>query len=158
MVPSSYNTIYEAELCAAGVAICIYANHLLRASYPAMLAAESILTHQRSKEVDDMVMPIKQIITLVGEDGGVADPAAATEPIAQLRGGSTTPIPKPGRIATDRVAADCVAASRRRPARRSTPSGCSSHEARAEHLVLRWRAGLVLAPFAPRSRRTSTRA
>ena len=44
VVPSSYNSIYESELCEAGVAICIYANHMLRASYPAMLAvAESIL-------------------------------------------------------------------------------------------------------------------
>ena len=111
VVPSSYNTIYEAELRDAGVAICIYANHLLRASYPAMLAvAESILTHRRSKEVDDMVMPIKQIITLVGEDAAASPiQQPATEPIAQLRGGSTTPIPNPGRITTDRVAADCVA-------------------------------------------------
>ncbi|MCC7440777.1 MAG: phosphoenolpyruvate mutase, partial [Bdellovibrionales bacterium] len=34
VVPSSYNTIFESELEAAGANIIIYANHLLRAAYP----------------------------------------------------------------------------------------------------------------------------
>jgi len=73
VVPSSYNSIYESELKEAGVAICIYANHMLRASYPAMLkCAESILTHQRSKEADDLTMKIKAIIELVDEDATAA--------------------------------------------------------------------------------------
>ena len=70
-VPSSYNVIYEDELHAAGAAICIYANHLLRASYPAMLSvAESILDNKRSLEVDSATMPIKAVLTLVEEDAG----------------------------------------------------------------------------------------
>ena len=57
VVPSSYNVIYEKELAAAGVSVIIYANHLLRASYPAMLSvAEAILEHGRSKEVDEAMM------------------------------------------------------------------------------------------------------
>jgi len=68
-VPSSYNSIYESELDKAGVAIIIYANHLLRAAYPAMLSvAESILAHGRSKEVDSTVMGIKEVLTIIDED------------------------------------------------------------------------------------------
>ncbi len=65
-VPSSYNTIFEKELQAAGVNIVIYANHLLRAAYPAMIkTAESILQHGRSAEVDGVLMPIKEVLTLI---------------------------------------------------------------------------------------------
>merc|ERR1719198_2212244 len=50
VVPTSYNSITEVELCEAGVSVCIYANQLLRGAYPAMLGiAESILTNHRSK-------------------------------------------------------------------------------------------------------------
>ena len=70
-VPSTYNSITEAELAAAGVSVCIYANHLLRASYPSMLGvAESILTHKRSLEADEVVMPIKNILTLIDDNTG----------------------------------------------------------------------------------------
>lgn len=69
VVPSSYNVIYESELAAAGVSIIIYANHMLRASYPAMLSvAEAILKNARSKEVDSAMMPIKNVITMIDED------------------------------------------------------------------------------------------
>jgi hypothetical protein len=45
-VPTTYNSITEAELIAEGSSIIIYANHLLRAAYPAMLGvAESILVN-----------------------------------------------------------------------------------------------------------------
>lgn len=65
-VPTSYNQITEKELESWGVNIVIYANHMLRASYPAMLAtAESILTHGRSLEADRLCMPIRQIIELI---------------------------------------------------------------------------------------------
>ena len=68
-VPSSYNVIYEKELAEAGANIVIYANQLLRSAYPAMVkTAQTILTHQRAKEVDDYCMPIKEILTLI--DGG----------------------------------------------------------------------------------------
>ena len=66
VVPSSYNHLYEKDLIEAGANVVIYANHLLRAAYPAMLdVAKSILTNERSKEVDDQCMSIKEILTLI---------------------------------------------------------------------------------------------
>ncbi len=68
VVPSSYNTITEDELASHGVNICIYANQLLRAAFPAMEnAAVSILKHHRAKEIDSELMSIKQVITLIDE-------------------------------------------------------------------------------------------
>ncbi len=68
VVPSSFNTITEAELAEHGVNIVIYANQLTRAAFPAMQqTAEDILRYHRAKEVDDRLMPIKQIITLIDE-------------------------------------------------------------------------------------------
>jgi phosphoenolpyruvate mutase len=67
-VPSSYNQVSEDALGAAGVDIVIYANHLLRAAYPAMRdTAESILRHGRSHEVDDRLLPIDAILKLIPE-------------------------------------------------------------------------------------------
>ncbi len=66
VVPSSYNHIYEEELIKAGANVVIYANQLLRAAYPAMVnVAKSILENERSKEVDDNCMSIKEILTLI---------------------------------------------------------------------------------------------
>ncbi len=68
VVPSSYNTVTEAELISHGANIVIYANQLLRAAFPAMEnAARSILINHRAYETDNMLMPIKQIITLIDE-------------------------------------------------------------------------------------------
>ncbi len=68
VVPSSFNTITEEELAAHGVNIVIYANQLTRSAFPAMQkTAEDILRYHRAKEVDDRLMPIKQIITLIDE-------------------------------------------------------------------------------------------
>ena len=68
VVPSSFNTVTEDELVKHGVNIVIYANQLTRAAFPAMQAtAENILRHHRAKEVDDQLMPIKEIITLIDE-------------------------------------------------------------------------------------------
>ena len=65
-VPSSYNTITEDELVSLGVNVVIYANHMLRSSYPSMVkVAKSILTNSRSKEADDDLLPIKDILTLI---------------------------------------------------------------------------------------------
>lgn len=65
-VPSTYNNISDIELAYAGVNIVIYANHLLRSAYPAMVkVAESILYHERSFESDKYCMPIKEIINLI---------------------------------------------------------------------------------------------
>lgn len=68
VVPSSYNSITEKELVEHGINICIYANQLLRAAFPAMeKAATSILTHHRAQEIDSEIMSIKKIITLIDE-------------------------------------------------------------------------------------------
>ena len=66
VVPTSYNSIYEHELETAGVNVVIYANHLLRSAYPAMVnTARSILQHGRSLESDEALMPIKEILHLI---------------------------------------------------------------------------------------------
>lgn len=68
VVPSSFNTITEEELAEHGVNLVIYANQLTRSAFPAMQkTAEDILRYHRAKEVDDRLMPIKQIITLIDE-------------------------------------------------------------------------------------------
>lgn len=66
-VPTTYNQFTEEELAAWGINVVIYANHMLRAAYPAMVkCAESILTHRRSLEAsDEYCMPIKQILHLI---------------------------------------------------------------------------------------------
>lgn len=66
VVPSSFNQVTEDELLDKGVNIVIYANHLLRSAYPAMLnTAKSILTHKRSLECDSELLSIKQILELI---------------------------------------------------------------------------------------------
>ena len=68
VVPSSFNVITEEELRAHGVNVVIYANQLTRSAFPAMeKTAKDILKYHRAKEVDDRLMPIKQIITLIDE-------------------------------------------------------------------------------------------
>lgn len=68
VVPSSFNTITEKELADNGVNIVIYANQLTRSAFPAMQkTAEDILRYHRAKEVDDRLMSIKDIITLIDE-------------------------------------------------------------------------------------------
>ena len=48
--------------------IVIYANQLTRSAFPAMQkTAEDILRCHRAKEVDERLMPIKEIITLIDE-------------------------------------------------------------------------------------------
>jgi phosphoenolpyruvate phosphomutase len=65
-VPSSYNTVTETELIERGVNIVIYANHLLRSAYPAMMeTALSILKHGRSAECDSKMLSIKEILNLI---------------------------------------------------------------------------------------------
>lgn len=68
VVPSSFNEIKEKELVEHGVNVVIYANQLTRSAFPAMQqTAEDILKYHRAKEVDDRLMPIKDIITLIDE-------------------------------------------------------------------------------------------
>ena len=66
-VPTTYNQFTEEELAEWGINIVIYANHMLRAAYPAMVkCAERILETSRSLEAsDEFCMPIKQILNLI---------------------------------------------------------------------------------------------
>ena len=66
-VPTTYNSVHENELKAAGFDIVIYANHLLRAAYQAMLeTAKKILINQRSFEADPICAPVREIFKAVG--------------------------------------------------------------------------------------------
>lgn len=68
VVPTSFNEITERELAEHGVNVVIYANQLTRSAFPAMeQTARDILRYHRAKEVDDRLMPIKDIITLIDE-------------------------------------------------------------------------------------------
>lgn len=65
-VPTSYNSVTEAQLAEHGFNIVIYANHLLRAAYPAMeKVARQILEHGRTAEVDKELMDINAILELI---------------------------------------------------------------------------------------------
>lgn len=66
VVPTTYNQITEDELISAGVNVVIYANHMLRSSYPAMMdVAKSILVHGRSYEANDKCLSVKEILNLI---------------------------------------------------------------------------------------------
>ena len=67
VVPSSYNSVTENTLIKKGANIVIYANHLLRSAYPAMVnTAKSILKNKRSKEAsENHCMSIKEILNLI---------------------------------------------------------------------------------------------
>lgn len=68
VVPTSYNSITEEELAQHGVSIVIYANQLTRSAFPAMeKTAKDILRYHRALEVDERLMPIKDIISLIDE-------------------------------------------------------------------------------------------
>lgn len=68
VIPTTFNAITEEKLALHGVNIVIYANQLLRSAFPAMQrTAEDILTHHRAKEVDERLMSVNQIITLIDE-------------------------------------------------------------------------------------------
>jgi len=65
-VPSSYNQVSETRLINEGFNVVIYANHMLRASYPAMeKVALEILKNRRSYESDKNLMSIKKILNLI---------------------------------------------------------------------------------------------
>ncbi len=66
VVPTTFNGIYEDELISWGINVVIYANHMLRSSYPAMVnVAKSILTNGRSFESENLCMKIKDILELI---------------------------------------------------------------------------------------------
>ena len=66
-VPTTYAQFTETELAEWGINIVIYANHMLRSAYPAMIkCAERILETTRCLEAsDEYCMPIKQILNLI---------------------------------------------------------------------------------------------
>ena len=66
VVPSTFNHIKETEFIKWGINVVIYANQMLRSSYPSMLnVAKSILKNERSSESDDLCLPIKEILNLI---------------------------------------------------------------------------------------------
>lgn len=66
VVPSSYSQTSEDDLSEAGASLIIYANHLLRAAYPAMVStATSILEHGRAKEAEEALLPISSALEII---------------------------------------------------------------------------------------------
>lgn len=67
VVPSTYAQVTEDVLSGAGVNVVIYANHLLRAAYPAMKrCAEDILRNERAMEASqNHCMSIKDIVEMI---------------------------------------------------------------------------------------------
>jgi len=64
-VPTTYHRARDEELADAGFDVIIYANHLLRAAFPAMQrAAASILEYGRSFEVEESLLPLEQTLRL----------------------------------------------------------------------------------------------
>ena len=65
-VPTMFNKATDDELAESGVRVLIYANHMLRAAYPNMRSvAESILTHGRTFEAEELLESINSILTLI---------------------------------------------------------------------------------------------
>ncbi len=66
VVPSSFDRITETEFKNEGVNIVIYANHMLRAAYPAMLdVAKTILINERCFDVRSQCLSIKEILEMI---------------------------------------------------------------------------------------------
>ncbi len=66
VVPTTYNQVRFEEFEQIGINIVIYANHLLRSTYPAMLnTAQSILKNGRTEEIEPDLMSIKDIINFI---------------------------------------------------------------------------------------------
>ncbi len=67
LVPTAYSQVTEKELINLNVDIVIYANHLIRSAYPAMMnTAIQILSDERSLEASEKYcMSIKDIISLI---------------------------------------------------------------------------------------------
>ena len=65
-VPSTYSRTTESILIKNGFKIVIYANQMLRASYPAMEnVAKTILKNQRSFELEKKISSVKEVINLI---------------------------------------------------------------------------------------------
>ena len=65
-VPSTYSRTTESMLIKNGFKIVIYANQMLRASYPAMEnVAKTILKNQRSFELENKISSVSEVINLI---------------------------------------------------------------------------------------------
>ncbi|ARD38916.1 phosphoenolpyruvate mutase [Edwardsiella ictaluri] len=65
-VPTSFNEVHFDHLIDGGFNIVIYANHLLRASYPAMqYVADQILKYGRTLEIENKCLPINKVLDLI---------------------------------------------------------------------------------------------
>jgi phosphoenolpyruvate phosphomutase len=66
VVPTSFCDVTEKELEDSGVNVVIYANHLIRASYPRMTeVAESILSSESAGPIDSSISSINQILSVI---------------------------------------------------------------------------------------------
>ncbi len=66
VVPTTFNQVKEEEFKAHKINIVIYANHMLRAAFPAMQkVVKSVLENERCYEASQDCMSIKDILTLV---------------------------------------------------------------------------------------------
>lgn len=66
IIPTSFSHISESEFWDIGANIVIYANHLLRASYPAMKSiAEQILLDEKAVNCESKIMSMKEILNLI---------------------------------------------------------------------------------------------
>ena len=97
-VPTTYNTLSDADLVANGFNLIIHANHMLRAAYKAMSeVAGAILAGGGSLDANPLCAPVSEIFASVGFDritrkdreraesrrllnGKISDPAVASGP------------------------------------------------------------------------------
>ena len=67
-MPTSYSQVKEEELISYGFKAVIYANHLLRAAYPAMQNIANTITNKRALEAENKLMSIKILELIPGTD------------------------------------------------------------------------------------------
>ena len=68
-IPTAYGEVTEEELRKAGIKIVIYANHMLRSAYPAMMkTAETVLEHGRIHEAEKYCLSVDEVIRLIPPD------------------------------------------------------------------------------------------
>ena len=67
VVPSTYCKVKESDLIKAGANVVIYANHLMRSAYPAMVKTAKVILKEGSSEKvsKEYCMPIKEILELI---------------------------------------------------------------------------------------------
>lgn len=72
-VPTAYDSVTSEELFARGADIVIYANHLLRSAAEAMQATcELLLTHDRGREASAGILPVSELLAIVGYKDALA--------------------------------------------------------------------------------------